>query len=87
LISIALKFSPTFVPTSDQFGLASQPAAFPDECDLAEKALRRVSRRKDADKILAEDPGLLESMVAATIVLLEEARYDGDAFRNWIREN
>lgn len=85
LISLALKFTPTFVPAGDPLGLANQPVAAPDEGTLATRALKRVAKRIDADKKLADDTTLHQSMVDATAHLLSLARYDVDAYKVWLQ--
>ena len=85
LISLALKFTPTFVPADDPLGLANQPVTAPDECTLATRALKRVAKRIDADKKLADDAALHQSMVDATAHLLGLARYDVDAYKVWLQ--
>jgi len=84
LISLALKFTPTFIPAADPLGLANQPVAAPDEGTLATRALKRVARRIDADKKLADDADLHQSMIDATAHLLGLARYDVEAYRAWV---
>lgn len=84
LISLALKFTPTFVPAGDPLGLANQPVAAPNECALSTRALKRVSKRIDADQKLTEDAGLQKSMADATAHLLGLARYDVDAYMAWL---
>ena len=87
LISLAIRIEPTFIPVSDRMGLARRRAApIPDECLLAERALRRVFKRKDADALLAAKPALREQMVNQTAALLELARYDLAAFREWLAQ-
>lgn len=85
LISLALKFTPTFVPPGDPLGLANQPAAPPDEGTLATRALKRVAKRIDADKKLADDGDLRQSMADATAHLLGLARYDVEAYKLWLQ--
>lgn len=84
LISLALKFTPTFVPAKDPLGLASQPAVSPDEGALATRALKRVAKRIDADKKLADDATLHNNMADATAHLLGLARYDVEAYKAWL---
>lgn len=84
LISLALRFTPTFVPASDPLGLANQPVAIPSECTLSTRALNRVAKRVDADKKLSDDADLNQNMIDATAVLLGLARYDVDAYRAWL---
>jgi len=85
LISLAFKFTPTFIPAADPLELANQPVAAPDEGTLATRALKRVAKRIDADKRLADDAGLYQSMVDATAELLGLARYDVEAYKVWLQ--
>lgn len=85
LISLALKFTPTFVPAGDPLGLANQPVAAPNECTLSTRALKRVAKRIDADQKLAENADLQQSMADATAHLLGLARYDVEAYRVWLQ--
>ncbi|QLH49382.1 MAG: hypothetical protein HWD57_05985 [Candidatus Accumulibacter cognatus] len=85
LISLALKFTPTFVPAGDPMGLANHPVAAPDEGTLATRALKRVAKRIDADKKLAEDGELHQRMIDATAHLLGLARYDVAAYKVWLQ--
>lgn len=84
LISIAIKFTPTFVPAKDPLGLANRPAAAPDECKISTRALKCVAKRINVDKKLAEDAELHQSMVNATAHLLGLARYDITAYKAWL---
>jgi hypothetical protein len=86
LISLALRFTPTFLPPPDPIGLANQPRVAPDECMLSTRALKRVAKRVDADKALAETAGLKQEMIDATAALLGLARYDEDAYRVWVQQ-
>jgi hypothetical protein len=85
LISLALRFTPTFAPAGDPLGLANKPVKTPDECSLSTRALKGVAKRVDADKKLADDANLNQKMIEATARLLEIARYDVDAYRIWLR--
>ncbi len=85
IISLALRFTPTFVPAEDPLKLASQPAAAPDECTLSTRALKRIAKRVDADEKLANDAALNMSMIDATATLLGLARYDMEAYRLWLQ--
>jgi hypothetical protein len=85
LISLALLFTPTFDVTGDPIGLASQLPTGPDECEITAKALKRVAKRKDVDFILNEDAVLNGLMIDATAELLRLARYDSDAYREWVQ--
>jgi hypothetical protein len=87
LISLAVRFSPTFHPAEDPIGLAKtlNKVAL-EECALAVQAMKRIAKRKDADRILREDPKLYSEMVEAMEDLLELARYDIAAYRAWLKE-
>lgn len=85
LVSIALKFEPTFGATHDPAGLSAVSDPSPDEGNLAVKILGRVLKRKSADSILADNTGLHEEMITATEKLLELARYDVGAYRDWLQ--
>ncbi len=63
LISLALRFTPTFVPATDPIGLAMQQVAPPNECVLSTRALKRVAKRVDADKLLGEKLDLKKDMI------------------------
>jgi hypothetical protein len=83
LVSIAIRFSPVFSAVPDGLGLSQNHRAALDECHLAERILRRVAKRVDADAVLLEKPELKDAMVNATAKLLAVARYDADAYRAW----
>ena len=85
LISLALRFEPTFQPAADQLGIAKPAPAAVDECALATKVAKRISKRKCVDDILAGDGDLHAKMVAATVELLEAARYDIPAYHAWLK--
>jgi hypothetical protein len=85
LISLALRFEPTFAPTEDPLGLANLPAALLSECTLAAKVLKRLGKRRCADKILADNAVLMSEMVTATETLLALARYDVEAYQTWLQ--
>lgn len=86
LISLAVRFEPTFAPVTDSLGLAQQTEPQLSECDLAIKALRRVSNRKNADEILRNDLALNDTLIEAMANLLELARYDVAAYRAWLSQ-
>lgn len=87
LVSIALKFEPTFGSIYDPAGLSKAAIAALDEGKLAVKVLSRVLKRKSADNILADNAVLYEEMTLATEKLLALARYDIGAYRDWILAN
>lgn len=83
LVSLALRFTPTFAPAVDPAGLATKAVAKLDEGALATKALRRVAKRIDADRKLGEDEELTKRMTDATAHLLGLARYDVEKYKVW----
>lgn len=87
LISLALRFEPTFAPVGDPMGIANHPVAQPCECELAAEALKQVGQRDCADAILSSDPVLQDQMVAAMSDLLGLARYDIAAYHQWLQAN
>lgn len=84
LVSIALKFEPTFVPAPDALGLANQQPNPPDECTLATRAIKRLAKCVDADAALAANADLNKAMTDGTARLLELARYDVQEFYAWL---
>ena len=84
LISLAVRFTPTFEPAEDPIGLAKSSTTALNECALAVQALNRIANRKDVDRILREDAKLNTQMVDAMADLLELARYDTAAYRDWL---
>lgn len=84
LVSIALRFDPTFDLPIDPAGLATTSGVSVSECDLSTRAIKRLSKRKSVDAILGGDRNLLESMEDETAKLLVAARYDADAYHEWL---
>ena len=84
LISLALRFEPTFDPVGDPMGIANHPVVLPSECELAAEALKQVGQRNCADEILSSNPELQDQMVAAMADLLKLARYDITAYHQWL---
>lgn len=86
LVSIALRFKPTVTPGLDTAGLARSLVPTPDECALALEAFNGTHGRIDADVTLAEDPALRQLLIDATSDLLLVARYDTEAYRQWVKK-
>jgi hypothetical protein len=84
LISLALRFTPTFNPVVDTTGLANPDITGLDEGRLATKGLKRIAKRTDADKCLAEREDIKKEMTEATALLLKQARYDPQAYKEWV---
>lgn len=85
LISLAIKFEPSFIAGDDPIGLANQSVNMPDECELAPRIIPKIANRSDADKCLDEDEGLHNEMTTAMAGLLELARYDVPEFHRWVQ--
>jgi hypothetical protein len=86
LISVALRFDPLFVASTDLIGLATNAPPDIDTCALSTKAIRRIANLKDADAILQEDGEVAEKMIVDMGQLLEQARYDITKYRDWLTE-
>jgi len=85
LVSVAARFEPAFTPVADAMGLAHKESpSGVDECDFAVKAIRRIAKLANADEILRNNSQLRAEMVEATANLLSVARYDPDAYREWV---
>ena len=82
LVSLALRFEPVIVASAD--ALSPTPPAPVDECAIAKAILRRSNRRLDVDKILDQQPDLLEELIDETERLLTDARYDVAGYRLWL---
>lgn len=87
IVSIALRFEPRVGVTDDPLGLSGVSVVPLDECDLSARVPKRVKSRKSVDEILADNLALYEEMKTATEGLLALARYDIDAYREWVKSN
>ena len=85
LVSLAILFEPTFHQPADPMGLARQQQAVQNECALATRALGKMFARQDVDKVLDENPVLLEEMTRKTEELLRSARYNIEDYRAWLQ--
>jgi hypothetical protein len=84
LVSIAIRFKPEHAPANDPVNLAKVVKKVPDECALAVKALKRVARLGDVDGILKNNPEVEKSMLQRMTDLLAAARYDVEAYSEWL---
>lgn len=84
LVSLAFRFTPTFDAIPDPAGLVTLAVTPPNEGDLAAKALCRIAKMRDIDSLLTDQVPLRQEMIDDTANLLELARYDGDAYRDWV---
>lgn len=87
LISIAFRFEPSFAPVSDPMGIANNPDEALDECTQATEALKQVDQRCCADTVIADDDALRDHLVEEMADLLRLARYDVDAYHEWVEAN
>ena len=85
LVSIAIEVTPTFGASEDRLGLVTTSPDTINECVLATRILRRVSKQLDVDKILEEDTGIMNDMITSTAALLNQARYDIAGYEDWVR--
>ena len=82
LISLALRVEPVFAASPDP--LSPTAPISEDECTTAKAILRRSAHRLDVDNILDQQPDLREELIGETEQLLALARYDGEAYRQWL---
>lgn len=85
LVSLAIRFTPLNLPSPDPGGLSGGSPEPPKECELASRLPGPITNRADVDGLLAEESGLFQEMVNAQAVLLEQARYNTDEYRAWVR--
>ena len=82
LVSLALRFEPVILASPDALSPTPPPPA--DECAIAKAILRRSNRCLDVDRILDEQPNLLEDLIGETERLLADARYEVTGYRVWL---
>ena len=82
LVSLALRVEPIIAASPD--ALSASAPTFEDECTTAMAILRRSARRKDVDTILEQQPDLHEELIGETEGLLANARYEVEAYRQWL---
>ena len=84
LVSVAVRFTPTFRPVTDPTGLGT-PGLPPDgECRAAVESLNQIVGLTDADQVLAEDPELFARMRDGSGHLLAQARYNRTEYEGWV---
>lgn len=87
LISMAIKFDPTFTPNIDPTGLAKHIIHHPDECAIAISAFPQINKIENADNILIENESIRNRMIEEMKNLLELARYDGNEYQIWAEKS
>jgi hypothetical protein len=83
LVSLAVRFTPLAIPATDAMNLSKVTVTFPDECTMSVDALKSVAAHRDVDDLLAKDKVLRDLVTANMAALLEQARYDPNAFASW----
>ncbi len=84
LVSLAIKIDPTFISGNDPIGLSRSTHAPLNDCSIAVKALKGIFKKKDVDSILESNSSMMDEMIKASSVLLEEARYDVSGYAAWV---
>ena len=84
IVSIAFKFIPIVAVPADKYMLSSISGGTEvNECELATKVVNIIQGTTDCDEQLREDPELLEEIAESCSLLMEQARYDKDNFKQW----
>lgn len=87
MLSLAFRFEPIIEPRIDSTGLAPASVAAAGsvtETELAIDLVGEVANIKDIDQLLADDSELFERFVTSCGKILVSARYDEQAFREWV---
>ncbi len=84
MVSIAMRFNPTFEALPDAAKLASLSTKSPDECTLAALAAKKVKALFDVDDYLSSEDTIREEMIESMCALLGSARYDVAEYRAWL---
>jgi hypothetical protein len=84
LVSLALKFEPTFISHADPTNLVKLEQPQLNECQFATPIVHRVSKRVDADKVLGDNIEINKEMSDAMQNLLQQSRYDTSGYPSWV---
>jgi hypothetical protein len=84
LCSLAVRFTPCMSVVNDSTGIITPSLYAPDECKMSVAALKRVSKRRDADALLASDRDLRNTLAESMGDLLESARYSRERYVVWV---
>jgi hypothetical protein len=87
LVSLAIKFNPTFIASADTHGISTPNDTELDECIVAINSLNNISSLENADDILRENSELMKDMIKMSSALLEEARYDVKEYTTWVAKD
>ncbi|MBA2733072.1 MAG: hypothetical protein H0U54_09320 [Acidobacteria bacterium] len=87
MLSLCFRFKQITEARIDPSGLVAAPPASPQisERDLAVQICGEMSRVRDLDALLRDDPEELETMIRKGAGLLKHARYDEGAYDEWAR--
>lgn len=86
LVSLAFRFVPHTAPIADELGLATRVVPPVEECPLSAKIVGRVASRVNADDLLETDQALHKEMTDTMAALLAVARYNREAYYEWVEE-
>lgn len=87
MYSMAFKFIPFDIMTIDATGLTvpSSPKTTPvSELEAGIMLIRSISQTEDVDKLLDENPKLLDEAIAFSAELLAAARYNPNDYKDWV---
>lgn len=87
LVSLAVRVTPVVAPAKDAMNLSTVTVSLPDECALSLSALKGIAGHQDVDSLLAADKDLRTDVTAKMAALLEQARYDREAYFGWAATN
>lgn len=87
LVSLAVRVTPVVAPANDPMKLSQVTVNLPDECTLSVKALKGIAGHQDVDGLLASNNALRIDVTAKMAALLEQARYDREAYVKWAAKN
>lgn len=83
MVSLALRFRRVIIASPDPAGLALGDAESVDWCEVAHQVSGRISGMEDLDQVLTADAALRSELIDESALLLEQARYDAAAYREW----
>jgi hypothetical protein len=86
MLSIVLRFEPTYDIPSDPLGLANAKPDFPSECSQAAPLPGKVAKIVDIDQPLQASDTLYQLFLDKSATLLEKARYDRRAYLTWAED-
>ncbi|TCC10897.1 PP_RS20740 family protein [Kribbella soli] len=85
MLSVVLRFVPIAHPQPDSSGMSGIGRIGVSECEQAAHFPQAVAATVDVDKLLAEDAQVQQVCIERASLLMQEARYDGDDYEEWIK--